>query len=531
MRGHRSTGGVCVALLTALCLWATTAGAACILTVPQHYQVMDQWCWAATSQSVLEFYGTVLSQAEIAAYGTDGANIPNYICGTSSSPTRRGVNMILDHFAGIVTTWGQSALSQSDLGSDVCANLPPVILWTWDSGGGHIAAIRGVDGDTVHLMDPWYGATVNTYAWVCRGSSHTWAETLRIAADPSPRVTVNQAGSQTDPTGASPINFTVVFSKAVTDFASGAVTLGGSAGGTLTGTVSGSGTTYNVAVNGMTSDGTVTASLAAGVAHDAFGHPNAASTSTDNTVTYDTSPPTVTIDQTATQADPACASPIVFTVVFSKTVTDFATGDVTVGGTAPGTLTTTVTGSGTTYTVEVSGVTGDGTVTASLAAGVAHDTEGRPSAASSSTDNTVTYDASPLTVTVDQAATQADPTNDNPINFTVVFSRPVTDFAAGDVTISGTATGTQTATVSGSGTTYNVAVNGTTGAYGTVLVDLAAGGAHDGCGNPNAASTSTDNTVIHDWSSPTVTINKTDPGNSCDTTAGPIPFTVVFSEA
>lgn len=109
-------------------------------------------------------------------------------------------------------------------------------------------------------------------------------------------------------------------------------------------------------------------------------------------VGYSVTGPTVTINQAAGQADPTNASPIAFTVVFSETVADFATGDVTITGTAPGTKTGTVTGAGTTYTVAVSGMTGSGTVIASLAAGVAHDAEGNPNAASTSTDNTVTYD-------------------------------------------------------------------------------------------------------------------------------------------
>ena len=41
----------------------------------------------------------------------------------------------------------------------------------------------------------------------------------------------------------------------------------------------------------MTGSGTVIASIAAGVAQDGAGNPNIASTSTDNTVTYDTTAP------------------------------------------------------------------------------------------------------------------------------------------------------------------------------------------------------------------------------------------------
>ena len=71
-------------------------------------------------------------------------------------------------------------------------------------------------------------------------------------------------------------------------------------------------------------------------------------------------------------------------------------------------------------------------------------------------DVTCTFSNSQLdttapTVTINQAAGQSDPTGSSPINFTVVFSEPVTGFATGDVTLSGTA-GATTAVVTGSGT-------------------------------------------------------------------------------
>lgn len=281
----------------------------------------------------------------------------------------------------------------------------------------------------------------------------------------------------------------------MTDFATGDVTLGGTAGAT-TGTVTGSGTSYNIAVSGMTTSGTVTASIAASAATDSLGNPNGVAISTDNTVTFstDTTGPTVTINQAAGQGDPTNASPINFTVLFSEVVTDFATGDVTLGGTA-GATTGTVTGSGTTYNISVTGMATDGTVTASLAAGVATDSLSNPNDVSTSTDNSVTFstDTTGPSVTINQAAGQDDPTNANPINFTVIFSEVVNNFTTGDVTIDGTA-GPTTGTVTGSGTTYNVAVSGIT-TDGTVIATIAAGVATDSFGNPNSASTSTDNTV------------------------------------
>jgi len=108
----------------------------------------------------------------------------------------------------------------------------------------------------------------------------------------------------------------------------------------------------------------------------------------------------------------------------------------------------------------------------------------------------LTTDQTLPSVTINQAAGQADPTSGATINFTVVFSEAVTNFVSSDVTLSGTATGTKTATVTGSGTTYNVAVSGITG-VGTVSVSIPASVATDSVGNPNTASTSTDNTVTY----------------------------------
>jgi protein involved in ribonucleotide reduction len=115
--------------------------------------------------------------------------------------------------------------------------------------------------------------------------------TLEIDKTP-PEVTIDQKSGQADPTNASPINFKVSFTENVSDFATGDVSLSGTAGATIA-TVTGSGMTYYVAVSGMTGDGTVIASIAGGVTHDAAGNGNNASTSTDNTVVYDKTPPAI----------------------------------------------------------------------------------------------------------------------------------------------------------------------------------------------------------------------------------------------
>ncbi|NLV44139.1 MAG: PASTA domain-containing protein [Candidatus Hydrogenedentes bacterium] len=104
-------------------------------------------------------------------------------------------------------------------------------------------------------------------------------------------------------------------------------------------------------------------------------------------------------------------------------------------------------------------------------------------------------DTTPPTVTIDQAEAQADPTNDSPVLFTVVFSEPIMGFETGDVSLSGTA-GAGMGTVTGSGAVYDVAVTGMANP-GTVIANIVAGVCQDAAGNLNGASTSTDNTVIY----------------------------------
>ena len=152
----------------------------------------------------------------------------------------------------------------------------------------------------------------------------------------------------------------------------------------------------------MTSSGTVVAVVPAGVATDVDGNGNTASSTIDNTVTFVSTPPSVSINQAVGQADPTSAGPIHFTVVFDEPVSGFETGDVTLSGTAGATTAVvTETTPGTTYDVAVSGMTSSGTVVAVVSTGVATDVDGNGNTASSTIDNTVTFEQNaPASATV-----------------------------------------------------------------------------------------------------------------------------------
>lgn len=114
-------------------------------------------------------------------------------------------------------------------------------------------------------------------------------DVVTIDAEP-PSVTIDQAVAQDDPATTLPLQFTAVFSEAVSDFDETDVNIGGTAGGTPLVVVAGGPLTFDIEVDGVTS-GTVTLTIPGAAALDGFGNASLASTSTDNTVTYAPPPP------------------------------------------------------------------------------------------------------------------------------------------------------------------------------------------------------------------------------------------------
>jgi Ca2+-binding RTX toxin-like protein len=251
----------------------------------------------------------------------------------------------------------------------------------------YTVAVSGMTGDGTIVATVAPGVAVNVDGSTNLASTST-DNVVRYDTS-TPAVTVEQAAGRADPTSGNPVVFGVVFSEPVSGFDGGDVALAGTAGAT-TAVVTGGPAAYTVAVSGMTTDGTIVATVPPGVAADAAGNANLASTSTDNVVTYDATAPAVTVEQAAGQADPTSRGPIVFDVVFSEPVSGFARGDVTLAGVARATDVV-VTGGPAAYTVTVSGITGGGTIVATVPPGVAADAAGNTNLASTSTDNVVTF--------------------------------------------------------------------------------------------------------------------------------------------
>lgn len=207
----------------------------------------------------------------------------------------------------------------------------------------------------------------------------------------------------------------------------------------------------------------------------------------------DVTSPTVTVNRAAGQDKLTNNSSIHFTVIFSETVTGFTADDVLLGGTASGKQVVKVTGSGTTYDLEVT-ATGNGTVTVTIAAGAAYDAAGNASEASTSTDNTVTYDNILPTATVAIGNGSSRRSTIQSLHFT--FSEDVFDSLTTDdlhvrniTTGEDISTSDMTLTIDESTCTATWTFTGLTGgklAEGNYVVTLDATGVNDAAGNAMA---------------------------------------------
>ncbi len=212
-----------------------------------------------------------------------------------------------------------------------------------------------------------------------------------------PTVTINQAVGQVDPASSTPVNFTVVFNEPINTgtFTASDITQSGTALGVSWSVVSVDATTFTISA--ITSgNGTIIPSIPAARVTDMAGNGNLASISGgDNSVTLtDTTSPTVTINQSSTQTDPTSTLPVNFTVLFSEPINPavFTTSDITQNGTATGVAWSLAnSGDNRTFTLSATAASGFGTLIPSIAANSVTDFSGNNNTASTSTDNSVTY--------------------------------------------------------------------------------------------------------------------------------------------
>ena len=298
--------------------------------------------------------------------------------------------------------------------------------------------------------------------------------------------------------------------------------------GTANGTVgvSGTGLTRTVTISGITGDGSLGISIAAGTASDLAGN-LAPAAGPSTTFIVDNTRPTIALG--APSGTITTGGPITYTVTYADAdinSSTLAAANITLNRTGTANGTVGVSGTGLTRTVAISGITGDGSLGISIAVGTASDLAGNlaPAAGPSTT---FIVDNTPPTILV--GSPSASYTAGGPITYTVTYADA--DFnsstlAAANITLNKTGTANGTVGVSGTGLTRTVAISGITG-DGSLGISIAVGTASDLAGNlAPAASPST--TFIVDNTRPTIALGA--PSGTI-TTGGPITYTVTYADA
>ncbi len=297
---------------------------------------------------------------------------------------------------------------------------------------------------------------------------------------------------------------TATFSEDVTDFEKGDISVDN---GEVSGDLSGSGADYTFTV-APTNDGPVTIDVAANAAVNGENTGNLQASTL--TVTADFTAPSVVL---ATTASGTLTGSFTVTATFSESVTGFVVGDVTVANGAVSHFS----GSGADYSFDVTPtVDTQGTVTVDVLANVAVDRVNWDNTASNQLS--LAYDLVVPTVTL---TTTASGTLTGSFSVTAAFSESVTDFEAGDISVSNGAV----SNFSGSGADYSFDVTPTADTQGTVTVDVLADVAVDSVNNGNTASNQL--SFAYDLAAPTVTLATTVSG----TLTGSFNVTATFSES
>lgn len=340
----------------------------------------------------------------------------------------------------------------------------------------------------------------------------------------APTPNLQQGAAQDDPTNASPIVFEIVTNE---DLKPASVTSDDFdvTNGSID-SITGTGQSLNAFEINVTpsADGDVTVDPSATYeVEDLAGNATSFAGNADRTVTYDTTAPTVTLEQANGQADPTNAASIEFTLSADEDLAN-ASIDNSDFDVSNGSIDS-ITGSGDSRTITVTAAADGAVVIAPSGTFGVEDLSGNNQATALGADRSVTYDTVAPTVDIDKASGQADPTTSTAIEFTLSSDE---DLASGTVTTADfDATNATIDSVTGSGDEYTIAV--TASAEGDV--DLDASGAFsvdDVAGNSQTTATTSDNSVLYD-TAPDLTLEQA-AGQADPTNVAAVEFTLSADE-
>ncbi|MDR2970498.1 MAG: T9SS type A sorting domain-containing protein [Bacteroidales bacterium] len=176
-----------------------TVNAQVCLVVPKILQEQSEWCWAAASKCVLDYYGFVHQQCEIAEYVRLNGIFNNLglvnCCvdplqgcnqGTSTTGGTGSIEDILVEFGNIANAPAKT-LDMSGIEFHLNLQRPLIIRWEniSDTTHGHAMVIYGTNGnDIIEFMDPDCGYDELPYNDLLNSGGFQWTLTIYPLVSP-----------------------------------------------------------------------------------------------------------------------------------------------------------------------------------------------------------------------------------------------------------------------------------------------------------------------------------------------------------
>ncbi|MFJ5552412.1 papain-like cysteine protease family protein [Streptomyces sp. NPDC093225] len=155
------------------------------LNITMQAQQKDNWCWAASGNTIATWFGRNYSQNQFcnAAFNRQqGYDCPNWQASLGN------VQNALS-WAGIRTgSYVNGWLGYTTVQTEIDYNRPIETRIQWSNGGGHMQVVYGYDTNNswVYWGDPWpssYRYNWASHAWYVNNSSFSWTHSLyRIGA-------------------------------------------------------------------------------------------------------------------------------------------------------------------------------------------------------------------------------------------------------------------------------------------------------------------------------------------------------------
>ena len=186
-----------VLLVGLIPIFGVEAGYTQTLPVPVVEQQMQYWCWAATTEAILSYYGNYIPQCSIVDEAFQCRNRSSNCCSYlrycdkpwQLTGDNCAVNAIL-WSRGIATNLSPAALTEYQVSSEIAAGRPFYIaIKYYGIETGHVVIGRGYYSGKLYIMDPADGYVTALYSWVLSNNDFYWDQTLLTSGNGSPSPT------------------------------------------------------------------------------------------------------------------------------------------------------------------------------------------------------------------------------------------------------------------------------------------------------------------------------------------------------